>query len=377
MANLEVNAGSSVCRKCGRAYGRLKSNFPICYAYLCKGVGYLPYCSDCCKQIFDAYYAECGDARMAMRQMCRKFDIYWKDDIYERASSKTGTRTLFTNYISRVNNSTYAGKSYDDTLREEKTFWTFGNQTSGSISGNAELPWKNEKWDSDDDAVDLSYSEPIVITDDIIAFWGPGYTTQMYRELEQRLRYYKEQMDDEMQADMGTQALLRQIAMMEIDINKARASGVAVDKMVNSLNSLLSSLKKPQRKDSIDAANSGTPFGVWIKRWEDERPIPEVDPALKDVDGIVKYVTVWFFGHLCKMLGIKNSYCKMYEDELAKLRVDHPEYDEEDDDSMLDDLFGGAGYENEEELVNFDALVYGSVSSSEEVAKDGGGADDG
>ena len=46
------------------------------------------------------------------------------------------------------------------------------------------------------------------------------------------------------------------------------------------------------------------------------------------------------------MLGIKNSYCKMYEDEIARLRVDRPEYDDEDDDTMLNDLFGGVEFDD-------------------------------
>ena len=59
-------------------------------------------------------------------------------------------------------------------------------------------------------------------SEEVISFWGPGYTPEMYAELEQRLQYYKSQMEDidESQRDMSTDALLRQIAMLEIDINK-------------------------------------------------------------------------------------------------------------------------------------------------------------
>lgn len=345
MANLEVNAASSVCRKCGLAYGRLKGYFPICYAYLYKGVGYLPYCSECCKKMFDTYYAECGDEKKAMHQFCRKLDLYWSDDVYEKSAGKTGTRTLLQNYIARLNNAVYSGKSYDDTLREEERMW---------VTESPAVPQKEEekKPEATDDDIIIS-AEPIELTEDIIAFWGPGYTPEMYRELEQRLRYYMSQMDGDVQMDIGAETLLRQIVMMEIDINKARVAGLPVDKLVNSLNSLLSNLKKPQKKDTADSVSGNTPFGVWIKRWEDERPIPEPDEELKDVDGIVRYVTVWFFGHLCKMLGIRNSYCKMYEDEIAKLRVERPEYDDEDDDAMLSDLFG----ESESESGGIEELI--------------------
>lgn len=68
------------------------------------------------------------------------------------------------------------------------------------------------------------------------------------------------------------------------------------------------------------------------------RPIPEPDPELQDVDGIKKYITVWFFGHLCKMLGLNNSYSRLYTDEIEKLRVDRPE-DEFDDDELLYEAF--------------------------------------
>ena len=332
MANMEVNAASSVCRKCGRAYGKLKGYFPVCYAYLYKGTGYIPYCNDCVRGMFSSYYAECGDEEKATRQICRKLDLYWNHDLYVKATNKSSSRTVLQNYISRLNNAMYAGKSYDDTLREENRMWDDGPRYSeNSEEGFLEYI--------------LPKTVPIEISEEVIAFWGPGYTPEMYMELEQRLQYYKEQMGEDAQTDMGTEALLRQIAMMEIDINKARANGASVDKMVNSLNSLLSSLKKPTKKET-DAINGNTPFGVWIKRIEDERPIPEVDEELRDVDHIVKYITVWFFGHLCKMLGVKNSYCRMYEEEIERLRVSKPEYDDEDDDVLLNDLFGGIDLEN-------------------------------
>ena len=335
MANLEVNASSSVCRKCGRAYGRLKGNFPICYAYLYKGVGYLPYCSDCCKKLFDTYYTETGNDKSAIRQICRKFDLYWSDELYDRAASKTGTRTVLQNYIARLNNSQYSGKSYDDTLREEGTFWTFGARPDHVVDVKAEQDAEEEQ-----QPLTISELEPIEITDKIISFWGPGYTPDMYRELEQRLCYYKAQMGEDAQMDMGTEALLRQIAMMEIDINKARASGVPVDKMVNSLNSLLSSLKKPQKGAASDSAAANTPFGGWIKRWEDERPIPEIDDRLKDVDGVTKYVLTWVYGHVAHMLKVKNANTGLYDEAVARLRVERPEYNDEDDDAMLNDIYG-------------------------------------
>ena len=98
-------------------------------------------------------------------------------------------------------------------------------------------------------------------------------------------------------------------------------------------------MKPAQQKNDTDGAMENTPFGVWIRRWENQRPIPEPDPELKDVDGIIRYISIWFLGHLCKMLGIKNTYCKLYEDELAKMKVERPEYEDDDDETLFNNIF--------------------------------------
>ena len=144
---------------------------------------------------------------------------------------------------------------------------------------------------------------------------------------------------------VGTQALLRQICILETQINKDLMAGKPVEKLVNSLNTLLGSanLKPDQikKEEPIDSSIENMPLGVGIKKWEDTRPLPEVAPEFRDVDGIVKYITTWFYGHLGKMVGIKNFHSKLYEDEISRLRVEKPEYEEDDDESVFNDVFGG------------------------------------
>lgn len=332
---LELDAERAVCFRCGTAYGRRKGNFPVSYSVLYKGIGYLPYCRNCVETMFNDYLKQCGgDTRQAVRQMCRKLDLYWHSTIFDSVEKKTTSRTIMTNYIQRVNNIVYAGKSYDDTLKAEHRLWE--DEPEPVEEPEPEAP-SEQKTASGSGVPGLTMDD---IPEEVIEFWGPGYTPKMYSELEQRLQYYRGQMPEDMQSDLGTETLLRQIAMMEIDINRARADGRPVDKMVNSLNSLLSSLNKPQKGAAQDASAANTPFGVWIKRWEDERPLPEIDESMKDVDGIVKYVLTWVYGHMAHMLKIRNARTPLYDDAVRRLRVEHPEYDDEDDDTMLYDLFG-------------------------------------
>lgn len=327
MAAIEVNASSSTCRKCGTAYGRLKGYFPVSYSYLYKGTGYLPYCKDCVDGMFAAYLQECKDSKVAVRQMCRKLDLYWSEKVYEAVEKQNSTRSMMTSYISKINAVKLASKSYDDTLREEGVLWLEPKAYADAeqvITG-----------------VDTT-DEELNVSDDIVLFWGPGYTPSMYMELENRRKYWISKYPQEAELDIGTEALIRQICSLEIDINKARMEGKPIDKYVNTLNTVLGSanLKPTQKKEDADAELEKMPLGVGIQKWEYSRPLPSTPKEKRDINQVIKNITTWYLGHACKMVGIRNSYCKMYEDAMAELRVENPDHAEEDDDTLLNSVFG-------------------------------------
>lgn len=325
---IEMSSDAAICSRCGKKYSRRKGFFPVSYAVLHKGIGHVPVCKECIDTMYNTYLAQCNNAKDAVRQLCRKLDLYWSESAYDLVQRKSTTRSMMTQYIVKINTVSYAGKSYDDTLSEEGTLWNFASETS---EGSVEV-------------VDTTPIEQVEIEtpEEIIAFWGSGYSDEMYRELEQRRQYWMSKFPDGIELDVGTEALIRQICSLELDINRDRIAGKSVDKSVNALNNLLGSanLKPAQQKADADNSQENTPFGVWIRRWETQRPVPDPDPELEDVDGIIRYISIWFLGHLCKMLGIKNTYCKLYEEEIAKMRVDRPEYEDEDDETMFNDIFG-------------------------------------
>lgn len=328
MAAIEINASSSICRKCGTAYGRLKGYFPVSYGYLYRGTGYLPYCKDCVDGMFNAYLAECKDTKMAVRQMCRKLDLYWNEKLFESVEKLNTPRSIMSSYIGKINSPKYANKGYDDTLRDENALWVEPAHYAGI---------------NIDETVVISVDENIDVPEDVVVFWGPGYTPSMYLELEQRRKFWMAKYPDDAELDIGTEALIRQICSLEIDINRDRAAGKSVDKNVNTLNNLLGSanLKPAQKKaDDFESSLVSTPLGVWLYKYENKRPLPEVDKDLQDVNGIKKYIFTWM-GHLCKMMNIKNGYTKMYEEEINRLRVERPEYDGDDDETLLKDSYSG------------------------------------
>lgn len=337
---IEVSSPRSVCSKCGADYSRQKGYFPVSYAQLHKGVGHTHVCKDCIDGLYNTYLSQCNNAPDAVRQVCRKLDLYWNEGVFGQVERKSTTRTMMTQYITKINSVTYAGKSYDDTLSEEGTLWWFKqNYLSEDVEESAAHNINdNQEKHRKTDVVGI---ESIELTDEVIDLWGPGYTPEMYAALEQRRKYWVSKLPEGIEFDIGTEALIKQICSLELDINRDRAAGRAVDKSINALNSLLgsASLKPTQKKnEDMDTELANTPMGVWLYRYENKRPLPEIDSNLKDVNGTKKYMFTWM-GHLCKMLGIKNGYTKMYEEEINRLRVEKPEYDDEDDETLLYDFF--------------------------------------
>lgn len=317
-----------VCTRCGQIFKRQKNNFPCSQSPLFRGNGgYLPVCNRCLDDLFDHYKSVLSDEQEAMRRICMKFDIYWNPEIYSMVSKANTSASRVRSYISKTNLLKYVGKTYDDTLDEE----------SSRIHVGYTVPIA----DSDMD-VPVEFGCIPTPTSEIIDFWGPGYTPDVYYDLDRRYKKWTNGKDGEI--DESSAALYKQICLCEVNIAKNMMAGKPIEAAQKSMNELLGSLNaKPIQKKQDEAANESfdnLPFGVGIKMCENMRPIPKPDPRFDDVDGIVRYISIWFLGHLCKMLGIRNTYCKLYEDEMARLSVERPEFESEDDESVFNDIFG-------------------------------------
>lgn len=328
MSSLEINASSTVCRKCGLAYSRLKDYFSVSYAFLYKGQGYLPYCRNCVDAMYDNYFRICRNEKAAARQVCRKLDLYWNEAAFEATSLRSTPKSFMSSYIARLNSITYSGKSYDDTLNEEGALWTglFPKQ----------LMEKTEKGNGKETPKADIKSEPkppLEVDPEVLEFWGEDYAPEFLIKLDKR--YKKWTKDSGEHLDPGAVSLFKHICILEETIAADSAAGKPFDKNLSMLNTLLGSLnmKPAQKNDEVSSNADNSPLGVWVRRFENERPIPEPDPELKDVDRIVRYIQVFFLGHLAKMLGKTTVYSKMYDEEIARLRVEDPELSAEYDDN--------------------------------------------
>ena len=158
------------------------------------------------------------------------------------------------------------------------------------------------------------------------------------------LLYLQDQYDDwksRVQIDTKPQeTYLVQICLILLDIYKARMAGKDTDKLVKSLNEAMAASNLQPRQNVSNSSSDTLTFGQLIEKWETEESI-EPDPEFEDVDGIKKYINVFFKGHLAKMMGLKNAYSQEYDEYMEQYTVTKPTYDEDEESSdIYDTLFG-------------------------------------
>lgn len=161
-------------------------------------------------------------------------------------------------------------------------------------------------------------------------FWGKGIDIE---DLEFLQSEYQKFINSYECDSYAMELLFQEASQQRLSIKKLRLENKSVDKELKTLQDILGSANiKPAQESGANAVEQST-FGTLIKKYENERPVPDPDDAWKDVDGIGKYISVWFFGHFSKMLGIKNEHSDLYDKELKNYTVDTPLYEDEEPES--------------------------------------------
>lgn len=272
-------------------------------------------CNHCVEELFMHYKDALGNEPDAIRRICLKFDIYWNPEIYAMLNKTYTSQSRVRVYISKTNLYKYIGKTYDDTLDEEAE--AEAQKEEESIVTNVETIYNEDE-------------KEVIVDEEIVQYWGTGFTPEMYTELENRRSYWMSQYPTGTILNPGEEGILRQICNLEICINKDRAAGKPIEKSVNALNALFGSMNmKPSQKKETE--ENYIPFGVEIARFEEGDPIPEPDEDFKDVDRLKYNILTWFLGSLCKTAGVKNDYSQLFEDEISQYTVERPKYDDSDD----------------------------------------------
>ncbi|GLO66145.1 hypothetical protein [Oceanobacillus kimchii] len=270
--------------------------------------GKMPYCKQCLKDVFD-------EKNIAtIKEILYKVDKPFNYELYNKAF-KDEKETLG-KYFVLINFNNKHDK-YADSVFDYGDEQGFREDSDGNVS----IGYMPE----DIEEIEFTKEEMEYLID----FWGQGYSKDDYEYLQRE--YEKLTSAYESDSSYAMEILFQEAAQQRLTIKKKREKNEPVDKELKTFQELLGSANiKPSQETGANSAEQAT-FGTLIKKYENEKPIPEPDESWKDVDGIKKYTSVWFLGHLCKMLGIKNEYSDMYDEEVKKYTVKPPIGNLEDD----------------------------------------------
>lgn len=302
------------CSMCEREYDKQDRNFPGSGSPLfAQNNKKLPICNTCLETLMVHYTEILGSEKEAIKRICMKFDIYWSEIAYDMAMNSLQGKTLIKAYISKVNLRPFNGKTYDTTLEE------LGQQAITSIE-------------------DLTEEKQREISKETIKRFGKGLTLDDYIYLEEQYEDWIARYECKTKVQ---EELYKNLSIAQLNIlNAQRGQGKMIDAQ-NAFNNLLGTANIKPAQTASDKLSEQNTLGTLLEKWENEykKPVPEPPEKWKDYYGIVRYINIFFLGHLCKMLGIKNTYSRMYDEEMSKYRIERPEY-EDDDEALFDAVFG-------------------------------------
>lgn len=203
--------------------------------------------------------------------------------------------------------------------------------------------WKDSSYTAtdedldDDDADGVAKISPRMVKNGRKRF-GAGYSDEEYQFLENEYQEWITRYECNTKAQEES---FERLSMKKLEIHKATLEGAATDKLDATYQQWLTTANITPKQSAANSVTDAQTFGTLIQKFEETRPLPEVDPELKDVDGIGLLIDVFFKGHLSKMFGLKNAFANIYEKYMKKYTVEPPKYEEEEDsESIFDKVFG-------------------------------------
>ena len=298
----DPNFKKPICPCCGKTYSRQQDYFfkntqsPLWKA----NNGFIPICKDCVLKMYNTYKYELNSSREAMKILCARFDMYYSDETFDSAT-KLGSN-FCSSYFARKNVGQSKNKTYINNVKEELV----------------------------DKVTSLVDAEDKNVDRESVEFWGAGYNSKEYKILNNEYSSWVVKIGGEEKLDKSLETVLKQVCKFEIDLQRAReknAKPTEISALSKSyLDCLASAGLKPSQEDNTNIAESNS-LGSLIEKWEETEPVPKPSKEFEDVDGIKKYIDIWFKGHLAKMYGIQNDTEREYEEEINKYKVQSPEDD--------------------------------------------------
>ena len=288
------------CTMCGEIKKANANNFYKSYSILFKGnyENRMCLCKSCITDLYEKMFCKYGTNGRALYECCKMLDVYYELNLYNSALKQFDNKTngsIISVYFQKVNSlPQYKNKTFIDSDLFNKEVQS--EELEQSVERN------------------------------VIDFWGEGLLQNDYEFLEKEF----DNLTNRYECDSYAQEVLfQEIAFQRLDIKKKRSGGSSVDKELKTLQDLLGSANIKPAQENASMASEQVTFGTLIKKYENEKPVPEPLPEWMTENWIKKYVCTWFLGNLCRMMGKSNPFKEDYENEMDAYTVKVDEEGEE------------------------------------------------
>lgn len=312
--------------------------------------GNLVYCSHCGQwRTRMAFYSSDVSADHLEHYACKECILDECTDYDKKTGIRTDNREKTIETFKRLN--WYFDEGiYNDQLQ------SLSEQTGEKVRSTAVQQWivicrslndyKNKTFkdsvflDSDDENEDQEYNTKVVKKTLKAAKkrFGSDYSTEELMFLENEYQDWISRYDCSQKAQEET---FQNLSILKLMKRNAIKKGSSTKDLDYSYQQWLDTGNLKPKQNTLDTFSDAQTLGTLIQKYEETRPLPDIDPELEDVDKIGVYIDAFYRGHASKMLGLKNRFSNIYERVMAKYTVNPPSYDEESDSEILfDKIFG-------------------------------------
>lgn len=286
------------------------------------------------KRFASGYFPECKKALLLQATDYDKKTNTYTDN---KEKTKAVFRKLDLPFIESVYQSALTSVNPDTGEKTRQTAYQQMLVMIKSLPQWRGMTWKDSDFADNDDSAEFENNRRA--RKEIKKIFGSGFSETDYV-------YLQDQYDDwraRTQVDSKSQeTYVMQICLQLLDIDKDRKNGKDVSNKLKALDTLMNAANLQPKQNVSNAATDTLSFGQLIEKIENERPISEPSEEFRDVDGIGKYIRVWFAGHLAKALGLKNAFSQEYDDYIKKYTVTKPKSQDDTitSESIYNSIFG-------------------------------------
>jgi len=289
--------------------------------------GYFPICKECVQMLVEQRKRESdppNETKESVMKVLELMDKPYYDEVYMNA----------VNGVDNQKNDPTNRKTY------QSPFAVYITQIQ-SLPQYKGRKWKDSKFGSyEQRPVEEKFDESDEIFVNAKKHFGNEYSLHDLHFLETE---YSDWCDRYECNSKAQEELFKNIAFTQLELHKARLNNESTDKLTATLQKLMETGDITPKQNKNDVTGGVESYGQLIQKLEETRPVADIDPQFKDVDKIGLYISVYFLGHLCKMLGIKNKYSKMYDDYMRQYAATRPEFSiDEDSEDIFNKIYGGA-----------------------------------